>query len=111
MSLWVRNFGKFSDHRVAACFPWSSSLTIPAGKGTIGRSVEQHRSRPHHHDVGGLAKTLLTTAELRCEHRPLDVPLRSLIVAAALAVDTALKQDARRLNATDPTDSRTSSTD
>jgi hypothetical protein len=30
-------------------------------------------------------------------HRPLDDPLRTLVVAAALAVDTALKQDNRGL--------------
>jgi hypothetical protein len=28
-------------------------------------------------------------------HRPLDKPLRSLVMAAALSVDTALKQDDR----------------
>ena len=31
-------------------------------------------------------------------HRPLEDPLRSLVVAAALTVDTALKQDARGFN-------------
>lgn len=31
-------------------------------------------------------------------HRPLDEPLRSLVVAAAVSVDTALKQDARGFN-------------
>ncbi len=36
--------------------------------------------------------------------RPLEDPLRSLVVAAALAVDTALKQDARGLNGFDVTD-------
>ena len=29
-------------------------------------------------------------------HRPLEEPLRTLVVAAALGVDTALKQDDRR---------------
>jgi uncharacterized protein YxjI len=45
----------------------------------------------------GLAKTMFTTADNYVVqiHRPLDEPLRSLVVAAALAVDTALKQDAR----------------
>ncbi|MGH9230869.1 MAG: phospholipid scramblase-related protein [Acidimicrobiales bacterium] len=47
----------------------------------------------------GLAKTLLTTADNYVVqiHRPLEDPLRSLVVAAALGVDTALKQDARGL--------------
>jgi uncharacterized protein YxjI len=45
----------------------------------------------------GLAKTMFTTAdnyvlEIR---QQLDEPLRSLVVAAALGVDTALKQDSR----------------
>jgi len=31
----------------------------------------------------------------RLIHRPLDEPLRSLVLASALGVDTALKQDAR----------------
>lgn len=45
----------------------------------------------------GLAKTMFTTADNYFVqiHRPLDEPLRSLVVAAALAVDTALKQDSR----------------
>lgn len=48
----------------------------------------------------GLAKTLFTTADnyvVRI-HRPLADPLRALVVAAALAIDTALKQDSRGLN-------------
>ncbi len=45
----------------------------------------------------GLAKTMFTTADnyVLQIHRPLDEPLRSLVVAAALGVDTALKQDSR----------------
>ena len=45
----------------------------------------------------GLAKTMFTTADNYVVqiHRPLEEPLRSLIVAAALCVDTALKQDSR----------------
>ena len=45
----------------------------------------------------GMAKTMFTTADNYVVqiHRPLDEPLRSLVVAAALGVDTALKQDAR----------------
>jgi uncharacterized protein YxjI len=45
----------------------------------------------------GLAKTMFTTADNYVVqiHRPLEDPLRSLVVAAALGVDTALKQDAR----------------
>jgi uncharacterized protein YxjI len=47
----------------------------------------------------GLAKTMFTTADnyVVQVHRPLDDPLRTLVVAAALAVDTALKQDNRGL--------------
>ncbi|MGH2710777.1 MAG: phospholipid scramblase-related protein, partial [Actinomycetota bacterium] len=45
----------------------------------------------------GLAKTMFTTADNYVVqiHRPLEDPLRSLVVAAALGVDTALKQDSR----------------
>jgi uncharacterized protein YxjI len=48
----------------------------------------------------GLAKTMFTTADNYVVqiHRPLDEPLRSLVVAAGLAVDTALKQDSRGIN-------------
>ena len=45
----------------------------------------------------GFAKTLFTTADnyvVRL-HRPLEDPLRALVVASALSVDTALKQDDR----------------
>ena len=47
--------------------------------------------------------TLLTTADNYVVEitRALDDPLRSLVVAAALGVDTALKQDARGLDFTD----------
>ena len=45
----------------------------------------------------GLAKNMFTTADNYVVqiHRQLEEPLRSLVVAAALGVDTALKQDAR----------------
>jgi uncharacterized protein YxjI len=45
----------------------------------------------------GLAKTMFTTADnyVLQIHRPLEDPLRTLVVAAALGVDTALKQDSR----------------
>lgn len=48
----------------------------------------------------GLAKTLLTTADSYVVqiHRPLEDPLRHLVVASALCVDTALKQDNRGFN-------------
>ncbi len=48
----------------------------------------------------GLAKTLFTTADNYVVqlHRPLEDPLRSLVVASALSVDTALKQDQRGFN-------------
>jgi uncharacterized protein YxjI len=45
----------------------------------------------------GLAKTMFTTADNYVVqiHRPLEDPLRLMVVAAALCVDTALKQDSR----------------
>ncbi len=48
----------------------------------------------------GLAKTMFTTADNYVVqlHRQLDEPLRSLVVASALSVDTALKQDSRGVN-------------
>lgn len=48
----------------------------------------------------GLAKAVFTTADNYVVqiHRPLDEPLRSLVVAAAVSVDTALKQDNRGFN-------------
>lgn len=48
----------------------------------------------------GIAKTMFTTADnyvVRI-HRPLQDPLRALVVASALSVDTALKQDSRGLS-------------
>ncbi len=47
----------------------------------------------------GVAKTLFTTADnyVLQIHGPLEEPLRSLVVASALTVDTALKQDSRGL--------------
>jgi uncharacterized protein YxjI len=48
----------------------------------------------------GLAKAMFTTADnyVVTIHRPLEDPLRSMVVAAALSVDTALKQDNRGFN-------------
>jgi len=48
----------------------------------------------------GLAKTMFTTADnyVLQIHSPLQDPLRSLVVASALSVDTALKQDNRGFN-------------
>ncbi len=48
----------------------------------------------------GVAKTLFTTADnyVLQIHQPLADPLRSLVVASALTVDTALKQDSRGLS-------------
>jgi uncharacterized protein YxjI len=45
----------------------------------------------------GLAKTMFTTADnyVLQVHRPLEDPLRALVVASALSIDTALKQDDR----------------
>ena len=47
----------------------------------------------------GLAKTMFTTADnyVLQIHRPLEEPLRSLVVASAVSVDLALKQDSRGL--------------
>ncbi len=47
----------------------------------------------------GLAKTLFTTADnyVLQISKPIEQPLLSLVVASALSVDTALKQDARGL--------------
>jgi uncharacterized protein YxjI len=48
----------------------------------------------------GLLTTVFTSADnyLVEIHRPLADPMRSLVVAAALTVDTALKQDSRGWN-------------
>ncbi|HYJ66916.1 MAG TPA: phospholipid scramblase-related protein [Nocardioidaceae bacterium] len=48
----------------------------------------------------GLAKTMFTTADNYVVqiHRRLPEPLRSLVVASALCIDTALKQDTRGLS-------------
>ena len=45
----------------------------------------------------GLAKTMFTTADNYVVqiHRPLEDPLRLMVIASALSVDTALKQDSR----------------
>ena len=49
----------------------------------------------------GLAKTMFTQADNYVVqiHEPLPQPLHSLVVASALGIDTALKQDARGVNA------------
>jgi len=48
----------------------------------------------------GLARAMFTAADNYVVqiHRPLEEPLRSLVVAAAVSLDTALKQDARGFN-------------
>lgn len=45
----------------------------------------------------GVLKTMFTTADnyVLQIHRPLEQPLHALVVASALSIDTALKQDAR----------------
>jgi hypothetical protein len=47
----------------------------------------------------GFARTVFTTADRYVVRiaRPLDEPLRTLVVTAALAIDVALKQDNRLL--------------
>ena len=48
----------------------------------------------------GVAKTLFTTADNYVVqlHRQLPQPLNTLVVASALSIDTALKQDSRGFN-------------
>ena len=48
----------------------------------------------------GLAKTMFTTADNYVVqiHRPLTGPLQALVIASALSIDTALKQDSRGWN-------------
>jgi Scramblase len=48
----------------------------------------------------GLARTMFTTADHYVVqfHKQLGEPLRTLVVASALSVDTALKQDKRGLS-------------
>ena len=48
----------------------------------------------------GFAKNIFTTADnyVVSIPKPLEEPLRSLVVASALTIDTALKQDSRGLN-------------
>jgi uncharacterized protein YxjI len=48
----------------------------------------------------GLAKTMFTTADnyVVHMHRPLADPLRAMVIASAVSVDTALKQDSRGFN-------------
>ena len=50
----------------------------------------------------GIAKTMFTTADNYVVqiHGPIPQPLNSLVVASALSVDTALKQDSPRLRLT-----------
>ena len=69
---------------------WNFSITDDAGE-EVARITKTWE---------GLAKTVLTTADNYVLEitRALDDPLRSLVVAAALGVDTALKQDARGLD-------------
>jgi uncharacterized protein YxjI len=66
---------------------WNFSITDEAGT-EVARITKTWE---------GLAKTLFTTADnfVVHIHRPLEEPLRSLVVASALGVDTALKQDSR----------------
>lgn len=50
------------------------------------------------HGPGGdaeIAKITKTFAGLARTHRPLEGPIQPLVVAAAVSVDTALKQDSK----------------
>ena len=66
---------------------WNFSITDAAGA-EVARITKTWE---------GLAKTMFTTADNYVVQitRPLEDPLRSLVVASSLAVDTALKQDSR----------------
>lgn len=68
---------------------WNFSVTDHTG-GEIARITKTWE---------GLAKTMFTSADnyVVQVHRPLPDPLASLVVASALTVDTALKQDSRGL--------------
>ena len=69
---------------------WNFNITDESG-GEVARITKTWE---------GLAKTMFTTADNYVVqiHQPLADPLRSLVVAAALGVDTALKQDSRGFN-------------
>jgi uncharacterized protein YxjI len=87
------NFGLHADGRRVGAIKaenwraWNFSITDDAGT-EVARITKTWE---------GLAKTVFTTADNYVVqiHRPLDEPLRTLVVASALGVDTALKQDAR----------------
>jgi uncharacterized protein YxjI len=69
---------------------WNFSITDGSGA-EIGRITKTWE---------GLARTAFTTADHYVVqiHKQLEDPLRSLVVASALCVDTALKQDKRGFN-------------
>jgi uncharacterized protein YxjI len=69
---------------------WNFSITDGSGA-EVGRITKTWE---------GLARTMFTTADHYVVqiHKQLHDPLRSLVVASALCVDTALKQDARGFN-------------
>ncbi|MGI8807560.1 MAG: phospholipid scramblase-related protein [Acidimicrobiales bacterium] len=87
------NFGLHADGRRVGAIraenwrAWNFSITDEAGT-EVARITKTWE---------GVAKTLFTTADnfVVHIHRSLDEPLRSLVVASALGVDTALKQDSR----------------
>ena len=87
------NFGLHADGRKVGAIKaenwraWNFSITDEGGT-EVARITKTWE---------GVAKTLFTTADnfVVHIHRPLDEPLRSLVVASALGVDTALKQDSR----------------
>jgi uncharacterized protein YxjI len=69
---------------------WNFAITDQAGT-EVGRITKTWE---------GLARTAFTTADHYVVqiHKELSEPLRSLVVASALCVDTALKQDKRGFN-------------
>ena len=63
------------------------------------RGPHRHRGRPDHQDLGGPRQDDVHHGRQlrRADPRPARAAADSLVVAAALSVDTALKQDSRGL--------------
>lgn len=90
------NFGLEADGKEVGAIKaenwraWNFSIQDSAG-GEVARITKTWE---------GLAKTMFTTADnyVLQVHRKLDEPLRSMVIASALSVDTALKQDSRGMS-------------
>ena len=100
-----------SSSRTSSARSASASTSDGQAIGSINaenwRAWDFHISTPPGSEVArinktfaGLARAMFTTADNYVVqiHRPLEEPLRSLVVAAAVSVDTALKQDERGLS-------------